>query len=316
MSVDPFALPTVLHIGVSKTGTTTLQHALFRSHPRIAYYGQPFANLLRAEAAPAAALRGYVLAVDDGEDRPAPLFAPANIRSDIAGLARVPDDPAVFVLSDEMLTLPLRDDHAAIADRLYALSPDARILLTLRRQPDALASLFAMIGYAGGDAVSGFDAWLDASLGGADSRWGESYRYDRIAAIYAARFGAVQAMFFEDMQADADAYLAGIAEWIGVPPQLAAVAARDENRRRTAADRWFADLRRRLPGLHGALRALPFGAADRLRAVRAAIGRQSRAIRFTPSAAALARIAAFYAPGNRAAADAYGWDLAGRGYPM
>lgn len=117
----------VVHPGFPKTGTTTLQHALFARHPQLIRLARPYAS--------------------PGERaRIAPLYQD-DLSYEPDMLPNLADLDGVAVFSEEGLSgIPdwnRRVGRGTIARRIHDTWPDAQILFTIRSQLDAIPSLYA-----------------------------------------------------------------------------------------------------------------------------------------------------------------------------
>jgi hypothetical protein len=178
----------LLHIGLPKTGTTSLQELVFGAHPEIRYFGQT--NVWHDPDAKTV-LRALLLG--DEADL-------AGARKILADAAR--DHPAI-VISDEALTLgefmlratrwPVRSDHVATARRARALlGDDVQVLIVLRNQADWIES-WRLQGLKSGKYVqTGYRAWLERDLGGSAERLLALLDYDALYDAYCHAFGPRQ----------------------------------------------------------------------------------------------------------------------------
>lgn len=212
-----------VHIGLPKTGTTTLQEHFFACHPEIAYLGQT--NLWQNDDAKTV-LRGLLL---DGSVDPA-----RRVVDRLAG------GPKRLVISDEALSCgefmqraakwPIVTDHGAVAERIGAVVGDPRIIIVLRRQDDWLESWYRQGLKTGKYVAKGFDAWLADELGEtARDRLFGLLDYAKLVETYRDRFGSqrVDVHFFEAYKADFHTMAGRIARSLDVDPALAEELVRD-----------------------------------------------------------------------------------------
>lgn len=189
-----FSSRILLHIGLPKTGTTSLQELFFSSHPEVRYFGQtnvwhdPEANIV---------LRALLLG------RSADIAAARTI------LANAAVQRPAIVISDEALTLgefmlratrwPVRSDHIAMARRAREVLGDAQVLIVLRNQADWLQSWHFQGLKSGKYAETYYRAWIDRDLGASAERLLGLLEYDVLYTAYRDVFGQhqVHVRFYE-----------------------------------------------------------------------------------------------------------------------
>jgi hypothetical protein len=174
----------LLHVGLPKTGTTSLQKLFFSAHPEIRYFGQT--NLWHDPDAKTV-LRALLLG-DVTETSAAQKI--------LADAAR--ERPAI-VISDEALTLgefmlratrwPLRSDHIATAHRARAVLGEAQVLIVLRNQADWLESWHRQGLKTGKYVETDYRAWLNRDLGVSAERLLALLDYDALYEAYRQAFG-------------------------------------------------------------------------------------------------------------------------------
>jgi hypothetical protein len=187
----------LLHVGLPKTGTTSLQELVFSAHSGIRYFGQT--NLWRKPDAKTV-LKALLLGNE------ADLAAASKILTNAAR------DGRAVVISDEALTLgefmlratrwPLRSDHATTANRARALLGHAEILIVLRAQADWIESWHLQGLKSGKYVETDYHAWLKNDLGGSAERLLALLEYDVLYEAYRSAFGTqhVHIRFYEHYQ--------------------------------------------------------------------------------------------------------------------
>jgi hypothetical protein len=121
----------VIHPGFAKTATTTLQQGVFARHGQVHYLGIP---------APDPALDRLIRRLPREDST---RFDVAAARAVLAPHLALPAGRRVAVLSYENFTLYESKDKGLIAARLRELcGPACRVMFTLRRQEDLLASWY------------------------------------------------------------------------------------------------------------------------------------------------------------------------------
>jgi hypothetical protein len=184
----------LLHIGLPKTGTTTLQELLFSAHPEIRYFGQT--NVWDDPDAKTV-LRALLL------DNEVDLAAARGILADAAR------DHRAIVISDEALTLgefmlratrwPVCSNHLATAQRARALLGDAQVLIVLRNQADWIQSWHLQGLKSGKYVETDYHAWLKRDLGVSAEKLLTLLDYDVLYEAYCNAFGPrqVHVRFYE-----------------------------------------------------------------------------------------------------------------------
>jgi hypothetical protein len=175
----------LVHIGLAKTATTTLQNHVFTRQQRFRYLGKianGYSDVLMSELV-ARVMRQDSLAYD------------AITAQSLLDTLRLHDercgDLRPLLLSDEGLSGEARADRALIAERLHRLFMPARILIVLRAQPRLLASLYLNWVKSSGERWLPFGDWLAEYYG---KPWPERPRigldYDGLVRTYEDLFGS------------------------------------------------------------------------------------------------------------------------------
>lgn len=187
----------VIHIGANKTGSTTLQRALFSRHSGLHYLGEDGAGYeVYGE------LLNSMIADDD-------LYYPADRCRDLfqQHLQQAAGKTFLYSSEDVMTSrIPRR-----CAERLKSLVPDARILLVIRNQLTAIPSFYVNHGAFLKPAPPSyyrryvsFDDWMAFQM--MFSKYGAlaSYYYDRLLTLYADMFGSenIHVLLFEEFLDD------------------------------------------------------------------------------------------------------------------
>jgi hypothetical protein len=298
----------IIHIGVGKTGTTTLQNNLFARHRGILNIGRPYTSLEVKSGVES-------LRDDDAFDYLSTVMA----RLTEAALASA--NGRTTVLSDETLVHSIH--QSLIAARLNAAAPSAHILITVRNQYDLVASYWAAHGRIlknvprpyRGKAVS-FDDWF-ALAAEAKQQFFVRLDFWRLYRIYAEVFGSerVHIMTFEKLAADPVCYARDLAALMGVDEDEMSelVSARPVNRRPSGAASRYQSLRAWLLP-HVSFSTIPGGDAVRRVLHRLIEAGSPLSVRLTQTQRDTIRER--FGTGNRALAGALGIDLARLGYPM
>lgn len=183
----------LIHIGVPKSATTSLQFGAFPNHPDICYLGKPFYDeAFGYEGSLATAELCDSLWKQDGLEFDGAL---ARRRFEAGIRPRLSDDK-LAVLSEEGLAHAGATDRSLTAQRLAGLCAgiECRILITVREQKSALFSMHQWY-YTRRLVGLGFEDWI---------RWCKSYstyygrendfplreyRYARLIKTYIEQFG-------------------------------------------------------------------------------------------------------------------------------
>lgn len=202
----------VVHIGLPKTASTTLQNRLLAEQTKFAYVGRinnGYANDGTKELIERITIQDSLDYDPDG--------AAALLRS----LPEVVAAPALPILvSSESLSVDGRTDRRLIAERLHRLFAPAKILIVLRAQQAMLQSMYLNHLRGSGQPLVSFDQWLDDVYGG--TRFNELYRiglnYEPLVRLYDEIFGAdnVVVLPFELIKNENSLFYSRLAELLGL----------------------------------------------------------------------------------------------------
>ena len=147
-------MPSFVHLGYPKTGTTTLQNRFLNGNPEIVYLGIPFATDRIRQI-----VELDVMMKDEVE------FDANASREALAGeLHRLgARENSKVVLSYENMGFS-RDNHRdrlIVARRIAEILPDARFIVTIRNQFEFISSMYKQSVYAG--MFINFDDFLKIS---------------------------------------------------------------------------------------------------------------------------------------------------------
>ena len=212
----------VVHVGYHRTATTWLQTVAFAAHPEIA---SVLGDSSFGQVASDRFLGQVVFARDTDFDAEA---ARAHLDARVAVLGA--ERSEVLVVSAERLSGNAASggfDAARIAERLRAAVPEARIVVVLRHQAEAIASEYKEIvraGWPGSSAQTLSPIPPIKTVGFALAYW----EYDRLLDVYASAFGRANVCvldygrFAHDRSGVLDdlAAFLGIEPWVLTPAQL------------------------------------------------------------------------------------------------
>jgi hypothetical protein len=203
----------IVHIGFHKTGTTWFQQCVYPRVKNLRYV--PRATTQLALLMPSA----YA-------------FDPARAAREL-GVASGP-----LILCEENLSgYPHNGGlHGfltrAVAERIHAVLPDARVVVFVRAQPEMIAACYQQYVRGGGTHSAQRYLWPGDWLRGAEAlpfkapRFSfDHFEYDRVVAHYRALFGRerVHVFPFEALQRDTAGLLARFARELGLDLDLASV---------------------------------------------------------------------------------------------
>jgi len=218
---QPRMLPACIHVGVPKSGTTTLQFNLFARHSQIVYIGKPYDDpSVSEEASQAVAdLADSLWQVDELEFDLA--RAKALFELGVRGRGQRPGRCLVF--SEEGLTGASGADRVCTAGRLHRIFGSCRILITVRNPLDALLAGHRWC-LARGLIHVGFDAWIRQCR--TFSLYNQcrndfplrQYLYGRLVRAYQNEFGAdrVLVLPLEMLSKDPAGYIHRLSGFLGV----------------------------------------------------------------------------------------------------
>ena len=298
MKNPPNLMNYVVHIGANKTASTLLQRRLFAKHPALAYIGEDCAGY-----------SGIRLQLEDLIQRDESYYDEPGMRALIERAACEAGRTTKVFSSEDILTAR----HPSVcAARLGRLMPGATVVLVLRSQLTTWPSWYINHGaYLKGVPKRywrrhvSFEEWLEYCFAFPDQTPVEAMNYWRHWQIFSKVFGPekVKVLLYEDLIRDPARYFAQWGGILGIPAED--IASRIEGKRerprltqqRHLFDKW-SEAVPPLKILGGSW--LDHGPAAR--------------VEIPPGWAG--RIREFYAPGNRAIAEAAGLCLSPYGYPV
>jgi hypothetical protein len=198
----------IVHVGLPKTGTTTLQHAVFPAQHQFTYIGK----INNCYPRDLQELVERISFQDSLEYDPARAAALA---------ARLHDGSKPLIVSDEIFSVDGKVDRRLVAERLHRLFGPAKVLIGLRAQPSMLQALYFNYIRGSGRRVMSFSAWLEENYG--HIRFPGTYRtglnYEPLVRAYEDVFGAdnVIVLPFELMRDLNSIFATTLADMIGMP---------------------------------------------------------------------------------------------------
>lgn len=310
--------PFVMHVGFSKTGTTTLQNHLFAKHSQIQYLGKPY----RDDHLKAALHRlmmedsiAYQASVDG-------VFLATLVKSELANMAQ---PKRVLVLSDEMFVSYTKvRDKGVIARRIQEVLGPEKVIITIRHQMELLKSAYLSRGRLlfnvpprfSGLAVT-FEQWLTLGYEHFHRGYLEHANFAKTIDWYVHLFGKenVCVLLLEELIHNKTGHLERLSNFLGIDTveSMACVADAHEHQEVSQAvldwealnthlfpfNRWFL--------MRGALR-LAAAAKKKLH--------KEKPANVTISATWQKRLTDMYREGNQHLVQEYQLPLAQYGYPL
>ena len=207
--------PILVHIGLPKTGTTSLQELLFQKHPEIHYLGQT--NIWSNDDAKFVLL-GLLLG------------RPADYDNLLGN--RVPDAARACVISDEALSFgqymlrgqiwPIKSGHLETAKMIKQALGSVQILIILRNQKDWLVSWHRQGLKNARYFEPNFKKWLHGELLVSRDHFFELLEFDSLCTYYFDIFGRdnVHVEFYDDYVAQLEELAAKICKLIEIDEDI------------------------------------------------------------------------------------------------
>lgn len=147
----------VVHIGLPKCASTTLQNRLFAQQRAFTYVGWINKGYRNSESTKDLIAR---ITFQDSLD-----YDHAATEAMLRGLPEVTAAPGrPILMSAESLSVEGRADRRLVAERLHRLFAPAKVLIVLRAQPAMLQSMY--LHHIRGERITSFEHWLDQNYGG------------------------------------------------------------------------------------------------------------------------------------------------------
>lgn len=216
MSPAPDIKNIVLHVGFSKTGTTTLQKHLFSNHSQVHYLGKPYVD---------DTLKTLVHRLIMQESL---VYDPAPLRNHLEKEILLNINPAqkVILLSEEMLlSYSKARDKGLVAQRLNEAFPSAKILFTIRDQFELLKAAYLSRGrqlnyvppqYSGLHVT--FREWLALAFENIERSYLGHADYYKTIDYYARLFGKnrVCVLLLEELIHSPAEYAGKLSDFLGI----------------------------------------------------------------------------------------------------
>lgn len=206
----------LIHIGLPKTASTTIQNNIFCAQKRFVNFGK-INNSYQNEN-----VRGLIESLRFQDSVAYNSRTAEGIFSRLrAGLAAQGDErPLLF--SDEALSVEGAVDRRIIATRLHDLLAPAKILIVLRSQPSMLKSLYLHAVKSGGERRSLAD-WLNSNYSGVffSAKWRIGLDYNALVEVYEEIVGRENTvvLLFEEMCCNRSNFFMELENLVGIPAQ-------------------------------------------------------------------------------------------------
>ena len=292
----------VLHIGLVKAASSTLQQDLFNLHSGFHHMGVPWPNNN---------VRNMLRSIIQAEVEE---FEPDQLRHYI----ETHRSAAIFAnkvpsVSWEAFTLFDRSNRVMVADRLQQVFGEAKILVVLRRQRDWLASRYVhQFLKPRPETRLNFSDWLWTHWRRPDLSYRQRLDYFALCRTFEKKFGRenVGIFLFEQLNSQADIFLTDFCDFAGVQPEEGIIHMR--NRHREPRGSRLGYLRRKI----GIFPNQEFSRVVPKPIYNAAGAMFGGSMTPTYTKEWVDRLDDYYAPRNRSLAEAYDLPLEQYGYPV
>ncbi|MCU7795574.1 MAG: hypothetical protein KZQ75_00445 [Candidatus Thiodiazotropha sp. (ex Myrtea spinifera)] len=210
----------IVHIGVPKSATSTLQFQYFNRHSGINYFGKPY-WCERVGLDKSVEFHHAISRIWQKDS----LDYDASIDGEI--LSRLIEERSIHgsvnLLSEEGLTNAGFVDRKIVAERLKNVLKAKKIILTIRNQKTALISLYNWY-YTRTIVNLSFDSWISSMFcedyyrGGKRNFPFRQFEYDKLINVYDGLFGKENVLVIpiELLQADLEHFSSLLSEFIGI----------------------------------------------------------------------------------------------------
>ena len=200
-----------IHIGHSKTGTTTLQDHLFSKHDQIAYLGRPYKNDLFEKE-----VRRLVL-------QDSTQYNYKGLKCIIDTYRNGTKDKSI-VISEETFSTVRCTDRGLMANRIKSIFYPCKIIITIRNQLDIIRSYYLNfdciienLDKPTGHIVN-FKEWIQYMLNNKEFSYLSEIEYYDLIKYYSDLFGYdnVIVLLFEEFVHSKELFIEKLSSFIGV----------------------------------------------------------------------------------------------------
>ena len=215
--------PLFLHIGYPKTATSTFQKWAFPHHSQLNYLGKHIPSMRYIDD-------GFYDCITKIITSPSHLYQPQFDFRDAVNRMRQSDANATLISSENFLH-PEAVDIRLVAERLYELFPDAKVIITIREQVSLITSHMTNSGRYGRyiwmvrEAAPGqlsfpmtAEKWMQLQMQNYGRSFLATLHFHDVWNVYRDIFGdeSVGLFAFEQLRDDPKAYCGGLADFLGI----------------------------------------------------------------------------------------------------
>lgn len=234
----------LIHVGLPKAASTSLQDNLFARQDRYAYFGKVRNRYVSAGVGELLGRISYHDSLDYDEHG-------AEALLQVLRAEHVVGERPILV-SDEQLSVEGDADRRLIIERLHKLLAPAKVLIVIRSQPALCQSMYLHFIRSSGERIISFADWLDRFYGRLqfpNHRIGLDY--NRLVTAYETVFGHdnVVMLPFELMRDDSPLVPETLAALLGATASWVAASLRgsSENVRQSTRHQFAIHMQNRLP---------------------------------------------------------------------
>lgn len=203
----------LIHVGLQRTGNTTLQNSLFAQQTHFFYIGK------RRDLYPNEPVRELITRISFQDSLE---YDEAQTEALLRRICEDTSRSKPLLVADEILSVEGRADRRLIAERLHRLFAPAKVLIVLRAQTTIVQALYLKHLSAIGERIVPFETWLDRNYGGI--RFSDLNRvglnYEPLVRTYEDVFGFDNVMVLpsEVMHDESSIFQSRLAELLHMPP--------------------------------------------------------------------------------------------------
>lgn len=304
-----------IHVGFSRTGTTTLQRHLFSRHPEIHYLGKPYGDDLLGQE--------LEKLMEQESTRYESTLLKNHADKFIRG-RKLPAGKKMALVSDERLVSYSKvRDRGLTADRLKETLRPCRILFTIRSQFDTLRSAYLSRGrfllnvpprYSG--RFVGFDEWLALGYDHMERSYIGHLDYVKTIDYYSRLFGRDKLLVLplEELINDKNLYIRKLTGFLGIDFSEAVSLVGDHHEHRDIDGKQL-DMERLYRRWHPLSKSPPVSIILRSYFRLKYLGRRAWEASPPLPEGWAGRLSELYRDGNRKLAQDFGLPLKQYGYP-